>query len=120
MLILLLSSRQLENISLNDKKIYLNVNFFFLSFLANSNLYLHFLFNYFMNLKKYIFLRLNPVRILGSAFLQGVRKYRRAPYDTRYCLFLIVLWKNYEKNSHWLGLDDLFATSKPNKCEIFL
>ena len=78
MLILLLSSRQLDNISLNDKKIYLNVNFFFLAFLANSNLYLHFIFNYFMNLKKYFLLRLNPVRILGSAFLKGVRIYRRA------------------------------------------
>ena len=41
------------------------------------------------------------------------------PYDTNYGLFLIVLWKNYEKISHSLGLDDLFATSKPNKCEIF-
>ena len=83
MLILLLSSRQLDNISLNDKKIYLNVNFFFLAFLANSNLYLHFLFNYFMNLKKSFLLRLNPVRILGSAFLQGVRIYRRAFFSTQ-------------------------------------
>ena len=28
-------------------------------------------------------------------------------------------FERYEKVSHWLGLDDLFATSKPNKCEIF-
>ena len=41
------------------------------------------------------------------------------PYDTKYGLFLIVLWKNYEKISHCLGLDALFATFKPKKCEIF-
>ena len=41
------------------------------------------------------------------------------PYDTKYGLFLIVLWKNYEEISHWLGLDDLFATSIPKICDIF-
>ena len=41
------------------------------------------------------------------------------PYDTKYGLFLIVLWENYEEISHWLGLDDLFATSIPKIYDIF-
>ena len=44
-----------------------------------------------MNLKKYFFLRLNPVRILGSAFLQGVRKYRRAGKIKGYIIYVRAL-----------------------------
>ena len=37
------------------------------------------------------------------------------PYNTKYCLFLIVLCKSYEKISHhWLGLDVANELSIPN------
>ena len=57
------------------------------------------------------------IRAVRGRLRAVISKYRvrtkyGPPYDTKYCLFLIVLWKNYEKKSHWLGLDNLSATSK--------
>ena len=41
------------------------------------------------------------------------------PHNTKYGLFLSVLCKSYKQISHWLGLDDLFATSKLTKAKTF-
>ena len=48
-----------------------------------------------------------------------VTKKEWTPYNTKFGLFLIILCKSYEKISHWLGLDDLFATSKPTNVRFF-
>ena len=48
-----------------------------------------------------------------------VAKKEWTPYNTKFGLFLIILCKSYEKISHWLGLDDLFATSKPTNERFF-
>ena len=40
------------------------------------------------------------------------------PSNTKYGLFVIVLGKNQGKNSQLLDLDDSFAASKPNQCEV--
>ena len=42
-----------------------------------------------------------------------------APYNTKYGLFLTVLGTNHGKKSQLLGLDDSFASSKPNQGEVF-
>ena len=48
-----------------------------------------------------------------------VAKKEWTPYNTKYGLFLIILCKSYKKISNWLGLDDLFATSKPTNVRFF-
>ena len=51
--------------------------------------------------------------------IQDRKKKNGPPSNTKYGLFVIVLGKNQGKNSQLLDLDDSFAASKPNQCEVF-
>ena len=50
-------------------------------------------------------------------FLYRVSRNEWTPHNTKYSLLLIVLCKSYEIFPPWLGLNHLFATSKPNQGE---
>ena len=61
-------------------------------------------------------------RIVGPKnhkVLYRVAKKEWPPYNTKFGLFPIILCKIDENISHWLGLDDLFATSKPTNVRFF-
>ena len=50
----------------------------------------------------------------ASENIYRVSRNEWTPHNTKYSLLLIVLCKSYEIFPPWLGLNHLFATSKPN------